>query len=101
MVVAPLESNVTKGEVTMTVLMGHFDGQCVILDGPVPRGMRANTPVKVLLETPATKRVGRIGTPANKLPSLASLKVQLSAGSDSSLAKAQANAMKLIGRQRI
>lgn len=85
----------------MTVLMGHFDGQCVILDGPVPRGMRANTPVKVVLEVPAEKRSGKVRTPADKLPSLASLKVQLRAGSESSLAKAQANAMKLIGRPRI
>ena len=48
----------------MTVLLGHFDGQHVILDGPVPRGMRANTPVKVVLEVPAAKRSGKVSLDA-------------------------------------
>lgn len=82
--------------------MGHFDGQCVILDGPIPKGMRANTPVKVMVEAPATRRdSGEAGARAEKLPSLATLKARLKAGSGSSLDKAQANAIKLIGRPRI
>lgn len=35
----------------MTVLKGHFDGQRVVLDEPVPAGVGAHTPVKVVFET--------------------------------------------------
>ena len=84
----------------MTVLLGHFDGQRVILESPIPRGMRANTPVKVMVESTAV-RSKNAHTSADKLPSLASLKARLTAGSNSSLAKARANSIKLIGRPRI
>lgn len=35
----------------MTVLKGHYDGQRVVLDEPVPAGVNADTPVKVVFET--------------------------------------------------
>jgi len=37
----------------MVVLNGHFDGRQVVLDTPVPDGIAANTPVKVLFENEA------------------------------------------------
>jgi hypothetical protein len=35
----------------MTVLKGHYDGQRVVLDEPVPAGVNVDTPVKVVFET--------------------------------------------------
>jgi hypothetical protein len=35
-------------EVRMVVLNGHFDGRQVVLDSPIPEGIPANTPVKVI-----------------------------------------------------
>ena len=32
----------------MTVLKGHYDGQRVVLDEPVPPGVNADTPVRVV-----------------------------------------------------
>ena len=34
----------------MVVLNGHFDGSRVVLDGPVPDGIAANTPVRVIFD---------------------------------------------------
>ncbi|MCC6359770.1 MAG: hypothetical protein IT450_13580 [Phycisphaerales bacterium] len=34
----------------MTVLNGHFDGQRIVLDDPVPSTVRPQTPVRVLIE---------------------------------------------------
>jgi hypothetical protein len=79
----------------MTVLAGHFDGRCVILDGPIPRGMKPNTRVKVMVPSAGRKKG------ASDLPSLATLKSRLKAGSGASLTKAQANARELIGRASI
>jgi len=31
----------------MTIINGHFDGKCVVLDEPVPADIPADTPVKV------------------------------------------------------
>ena len=33
----------------MTRLRGHFDGTSVVLDDPVPEGLRADTPVEVVI----------------------------------------------------
>jgi hypothetical protein len=33
----------------MTRLRGHFDGRSVILDEPVPAGLRVNAPVEILI----------------------------------------------------
>jgi hypothetical protein len=33
----------------MTRLRGHFDGQAVVLDDPVPPGLGPNTPVEVVI----------------------------------------------------
>jgi hypothetical protein len=37
----------------MVVLNGHFDGSQIVLDGPVPDGVAANTPVRVIFEDAA------------------------------------------------
>ena len=34
----------------MTIINGHFDGRRVVLDEPVPAGIAAPTPVKVVFE---------------------------------------------------
>jgi hypothetical protein len=47
----------------MVVLNGHFDGRQVVLDGPVPTGIPANTPVKVVFEPEPTSN-GESGSDA-------------------------------------
>jgi hypothetical protein len=37
----------------MVVLNGHFDGSRVVLDGPIPEGIAANTPVRVIFANDA------------------------------------------------
>jgi hypothetical protein len=37
----------------MVVLNGRFDGSRVVLDGPVPDGIAANTPVRVIFDDAA------------------------------------------------
>jgi len=44
----------------MTVLKGHFDGEKIVLDEPVPPGLAANTPVKVVVETEPRSLFDRI-----------------------------------------
>ena len=34
----------------MTVINGHFDGRCVVLDEPVPASISTPTPVKIVFE---------------------------------------------------
>ena len=34
----------------MTIINGHYDGQRVVLDEPVPADMAADTPVRVVFE---------------------------------------------------
>ena len=36
----------------MTTLKGHFDGERIVLDEPVPPGLAANTPVTVIVGQP-------------------------------------------------
>ena len=49
----------------MTVLRGHFDGQRVVLDDPIPSGIAPLTPVEVRFEENGTETV------LDKLASLA------------------------------
>jgi hypothetical protein len=56
----------------MTIVSGHFDGQRVVLDEPVPSGVGANTPVKVVFDTEGADdvlaEIARLGRPGG-LPS--------------------------------
>lgn len=38
----------------MTIVNGHFDGERVILDEPVPASIPSNTPVQVIFDGAAT-----------------------------------------------
>ncbi|MCY2950773.1 MAG: hypothetical protein NTU53_02210 [Planctomycetota bacterium] len=39
----------------MTVLNAHFDGQQIVLDDPMPKGVPANARVRVLIEDEGPK----------------------------------------------
>jgi hypothetical protein len=90
----------------MMIVKGRYDGRHVVLESPMPQGIPVNTPVKLVFDArrrtgkrPASSRSSAARSP--KLPSLRSLKLRILAGSADSLAKAEANAMKLIGRPRL
>jgi hypothetical protein len=63
----------------MTVLNGHFDGQRIILDQPVPTGIPPHTPVRVVFDTGETsgdgdaqellEQIGRLAVTDDGLPS--------------------------------
>jgi hypothetical protein len=41
----------------MTIINGHYDGQRVVLDEPVPADMAADTPVRVVFENNSAESV--------------------------------------------
>lgn len=59
----------------MTIVNGHFDGQRVVLDEPVPSGVSANTPVKVVFDSEGADdvlaEIARLGRPGGLPPDLA------------------------------
>jgi hypothetical protein len=54
----------------MVVLNGLFDGSRVILDGPVPEGIAANTPVRVIFDdekpVDSLAKIAKLARPAGK-----------------------------------
>ncbi|HPD29757.1 MAG TPA: hypothetical protein PLL20_07160 [Phycisphaerae bacterium] len=59
----------------MTIVNGHFDGQRVVLDEPVPSGVSANTPVKVVFDSEGADdvlaEIARLGRPGGLPPDFA------------------------------
>jgi len=60
----------------MTVLTGHFDGERVVLDEPVPADIRADTPVRVVFESgdngdarDLLAEIAKLAVPDDNLPS--------------------------------
>ena len=56
----------------MTVLNGHFDGQRVVLDEPVPSDIPPRTPVKVTFEVQKDEhvlaRIAKLAAPGRMPP---------------------------------
>jgi hypothetical protein len=48
----------------MIVVLGHYDGQKVVLDGPVPDGVVPNSRVRIVFESSAqpAEALGRIAS---------------------------------------
>jgi hypothetical protein len=62
----------------MVVLNGRFDGRKIILDDPIPKGIEANAPVRVIFteETPSQTqpvldRIARMARPGGLPPDFA------------------------------
>lgn len=57
------------------VVKGHFDGQRVVLDEPVPEQVPANTPVRVIFDDGGGEtvlaRIARLARPAGLPPDYA------------------------------
>lgn len=56
----------------MTILNGHYDGQRVVLDEPVPTGFPAQTPVRVIFDPVPTQhvlaRIAELAISTDELP---------------------------------